>query len=117
DLYSLLLFTVLVSIQKNHRLLLPRECQHWTLYLGSEIGLMILIALLGVPPDMLGYASHLGFQLNWNNGKPEIYPLLNLKAPGCPNRCSLDQWLKVLQEALPTNWEALCARGKGRRHS
>lgn len=92
----------------------PGKCQRWALYLGSEISLMTMIALLGVPPEMLGYGSHLGFQLNWNNGKPEIHLSLNhrsLQVPGCPGHCSLDQWLMVLQRALPESSEELCSRG------
>lgn len=89
-------------------------CQRWTLYSASDSNLLAIMTMLGAPSEkMVDYATHFGVQLNWNGGRPEVALSLNHKpfsVPGCIGRCSLDQWLVLLERSLPDDWDYLCAR-------
>ncbi|USE37228.1 histidine phosphatase family protein [Endozoicomonas sp. SCSIO W0465] len=92
-------------------------CQRWTLYSASDTNLLAIMTMLGAPSDrIVDYATHFGVQLNWNDGRPEIVLSLNhepFAIPGCVGRCSLNQWLVLLERSLPDDWDYLCARGRG----
>lgn len=94
------------------------SCQRWTLYSASDSNLLAIMTMLGAPSDkIVDYATHFGVQLHWNGGHPEIVLSLNHKpfaVPGCVGRCSLDQWLVLLEQSLPDDWDFLCARDRGR---
>ena len=90
------------------------QCQRWTLYSGSDSNLLAMMTLLGAPSEkIVDYAAHLGVQLNWNRGQPRIVLSLNHEpfiVPGCAGHCSLEQWLALLEQALPEDWDRLCGR-------
>ena len=92
-------------------------CQRWTLYSASDSNLLAIMTMLGAPSDrIVDYATHFGVQLNWNDGRPEIALSLNhepFSIPGCMGHCSLDQWLVLLEQSLPDDWDYLCARDRG----
>ncbi len=94
-----------------------QSCQRWTLYSASDSNLLAIMTMLGAPSDkIVDYATHFGVQLNWNGGRPEVTLSLNHKpfaVPGCVGRCSLDQWLVLLEQSLPDDWDYLCARERG----
>ncbi|KEI70209.1 histidine phosphatase family protein [Endozoicomonas elysicola] len=93
------------------------SCQRWTLYSASDSNLLAIMTMLGAPSDrIVDYATHFGVQLNWNEGRPEIALSLNhepFSVPGCVGHCSLDQWLVLLEQSLPDDWDYLCARDRG----
>lgn len=94
-----------------------QSCQRWTLYSASDSNLLSMMTMLGAPSDrIVDYATHFGVQLNWNEGRPEIALSLNhepFSVPGCVGHCSLDQWLVLLEQSLPDDWDYLCARDRG----
>ena len=87
-------------------------CSKWILYLGSDINMLALLALLGTPQDKnVRYGAHLAMKLNWDEINPQISLFLNhapLYVPGCGTSCHLDTWLEVLDRILPDSWESLC---------
>lgn len=93
-----------------------QTCQRWTLYSASDSNLLAIMSMLGAPSDRIAdYATHLGFQLNWNRGQPEVVLSLNHKpfsVPGCAGNCTLEQWLILLEQSLPDDWDYLCARDR-----
>nr|MDT0251924.1 histidine phosphatase family protein [Endozoicomonas sp.] len=90
------------------------SCQRWTLYSASDSNLLAMMTMLGAPSDkIVDYATHFGVQLNWNGGRPEVALSLNheyFAVPGCVGHCSLDQWLVLLEQPLPDDWDYLCGR-------
>ena len=93
------------------------SCTQWVLYLGSDINLISLLSLLGVPPEKnVGYGAHLDMKLNWDDVNPEVSVFFNhtpLDIPGCGTACHLDTWLEILDNVQPANWESLCNINSG----
>lgn len=102
---------------KNVRQCLQQKrglCRRWTLYSGSDSNLLAMMTLLGAPSEkIVNYAAHLGVQLSWNWGQPKIMLSLNHEpfiVPGCAGQCSLEQWITLLEQSLPEDWDRLCGR-------
>ena len=92
------------------------QCQRWILYSASDSNLLAIMTLLGAPSEkIVDYAAHLGVQLNWNRGQPRVVLSFNHEpfiVPGCAGQCSLEQWLALLEQSLPEDWDHLCDRVK-----
>ena len=90
-----------------------KDCLRWSLYVASDVNLLTLMGVLGVPRDRnVDYASHLEIQLNWHPSTPSVSLYFNhepLSVPGCGVRCGLGKWLETMDKSLPENWESLCA--------
>ena len=93
------------------------SCTKWVLYLGSDINLISLLSLLGLPRDKnVSYGAHLEMKLNWDTINPEVSLYFNntpLDVPGCGTSCHLDTWLEILDNAQSARWESLCNINSG----
>ena len=89
-----------------------QPCSRWVLYMGSDLNLISILSLLGLPQDKnVSYGAHLEMKLNWNENEPQVSLFFNhtpLSVPHCGTSCHLDTWLKTLNGLLPENWESIC---------
>lgn len=93
------------------------SCSRWALYLGSDINILSLLSLMGVPQKKnVDYGAHLDMKLNWDDNTPQISLFFNnspLNVPGCGTSCHLDTWLEILDNGQSENWESLCNINSG----
>lgn len=106
-----------VALCRHHQEPSKAFCSRWTLYLGSDINLISLLSLLGVPQEKnVSYGAHLDIKLTWDDFDPQVSLFFNhtpLNVPGCGTSCHLDTWLEILDNVQSANWKSLCNINSG----